>query len=251
MAKQDGIIPLKGAIDKITFSKTKTGYKAGKKSEISPARIANDPRLLKVRQQGQEFSRAASGSKTLRTSVFGSLNKSRYQQAHTRLVRVMNKVIKSDRSHGRGDRTITDGNLALLEKFNFNEKAQFNATFFAPHTVNVDRAAGQLRVDVPAFVTKDWIKAPQGATHFRLVASGAAVRFEDENFVSNHQSTDVFLLSQVNSAAINLTASIPSNSTGVLFLVLGICFYTDIDGPLEDVSNGDQNALCIVAVSAV
>jgi len=249
MARQAGILKLQGAVDDINFFKSKGKFRAGLKGEISAAKRAGAS-MEKVRNQGQVFTRAASGSKVLRVALFGALNKVPFQDVHTRLVRLLNKVIKGDKLHEPGQRTITDGNLELLNRFNFNAKTQLLTSFFAPYTSNVDRVTGQMNLQVPAFLTGENVRPPQGATHFKLIATAAAVNFEKEDFVSNNQSSAAFPLNQENTAAITITNSITPNSTDVLFHVLGICFYQEVEGKMEVVGNGDSNALAIIYVSA-
>jgi len=69
MAKQKGIIKLKGTIGDITFYKSKDGYIAREKGGIDARRIATDPAFQRTRENGAEFGRAGKAGKTLRTAL--------------------------------------------------------------------------------------------------------------------------------------------------------------------------------------
>ena len=76
MARQNGIIKLKGTIGDITFYKTKDGHLAREKGGIDANRIKNDPAFQRTRENGSEFGRAGTAGKTLRTALRTLLLKS-------------------------------------------------------------------------------------------------------------------------------------------------------------------------------
>lgn len=73
MARQKGIIKLKGTIGDITFYKTQDGHLAREKCGIDASRIASDPAFQRTRENGSEFGRAGKAGKVLRTSLRGLL----------------------------------------------------------------------------------------------------------------------------------------------------------------------------------
>lgn len=58
MARQKGIIKLKGTIGDITFYKTQDGHLAREKGGIDASRIKSDPAFQRTRENGSEFGRA-------------------------------------------------------------------------------------------------------------------------------------------------------------------------------------------------
>ena len=58
MAKQTGIIKLKGTIGGISFYKTTDRHLACEKGGIDKSRIQNDPVFQRTRENGSEFGRA-------------------------------------------------------------------------------------------------------------------------------------------------------------------------------------------------
>ncbi len=94
MARQSGIIKLKGTIGDITFYKSKDGYLARKKGGVDKERFHNDPKFQRTRENAAEFARA---SKALCTAIRPVLNKTQDSRMISRLVKSMMQVIKADR----------------------------------------------------------------------------------------------------------------------------------------------------------
>jgi len=64
MARQKGIIKLKGTIGDITFYKTsQDGHLALEKGGIEKSRIESDPAFQRTRENGAEFGRAGKAAK--------------------------------------------------------------------------------------------------------------------------------------------------------------------------------------------
>lgn len=181
MARQNGIIPLKGTIDNITFYKTKDGNLAREKGGVDANRIATDPAFIRTRENGAEFGRACKAGKVLRTAFRAMLLNVRDGRMTPRLVREMVKVIKVDVTNLRGQRNIIDGEAELLNGFEFNGDARLGDSLYAPFTATIDRAAGTLTVNIPAFIPANMLAAPDGATHFKIVGAGADLNISKVN----------------------------------------------------------------------
>ena len=69
MARQTGIIKLKGTIGDISFYKSADGHMARAKGGIDASRMANDPAFQRTRENGSEFGRAGKGGKLIRGAV--------------------------------------------------------------------------------------------------------------------------------------------------------------------------------------
>lgn len=68
MAKQKGIIKLKGTLGDITFYKSQDGFLAREKGGIEASRIASDRAFQRTRENGSEFGNANKAGKMLRTA---------------------------------------------------------------------------------------------------------------------------------------------------------------------------------------
>src|SRR5690606_25718153 len=183
MARQSGIIKLKGTIGDITFYKSKDGYLARQKGGVEKERFLNDSKFQRTRENAAEFGRAGKASKTLCTAIRPVLNRTQDSRMISRLVQAMMRVIKADRVSNRGLRNVLDGELMLLQGFDFNGNAPPSGTLEAPFSASIDRGAGVLEVDIAGFVPHRQVGAPRRTPPFRLVSAGAEVDFEQETFV--------------------------------------------------------------------
>ena len=249
MAKQKGIIKLDGTIGGITFYKSQDGYLAREKGGVPADRIANDPAFQRTRENGEEFGRAGKAGKILRNAIRALLQNASDSRMVSRLTQIMVDVIHEDTTNPRGQRNVIDGEAELLEGFEFNINGKLGTTLYAPFTGTIDRVAGTLTANVPAFVPINMIAAPGGTTHFKIVSAGAEVDFENETFVMDSQATAVLPWDATATAVINLANAVTANSTHPLFLALGIEFYQQVNGQMYPLKNGAYNALALVKVS--
>jgi hypothetical protein len=249
MAKQNGIIPLKGTIGNITFYKTKAGYLAREKSGIDANRIATDPAFVRTRENGAEFGRAGKAGKLLRTALRAVLLNAGDSYMASRLTGAMVKVVQADATNVRGERNVIDGEAELLKGFEFNSAARLGSTLYAPFTSTIDRAAGTLTVDIPPFVPVNMVACPAGATHFKILAAGAEIDFEAETFVNGNAASAELPIDATATAMLNLAVNVTAGSTKPLLLALGVEFYQQVNGVLYSLKNGAYNALALVDIS--
>lgn len=251
MAKQKGIIKLEGTIGDITFYKSQDGYLAREKGGIPADRIANDPAFQRTRENGSEFGRAGNAGKTLRTSIRALLQNASNSRMVSRLTQKMVEVIQADVTNTRGQRNVIDGEAELLEGFEFNISGKLGTTLYAPFTGTIDRVAGTLAVDIPAFIPSNMIAAPGGTTHFKIISAGSEVDFENESFVAATSETAIMPWDANATVVINLSNAVTANSTHPLFLALGVEFYQEVNGIQYPLKNGAFNALALVKVSGL
>jgi hypothetical protein len=251
MARQKGIIKLDGTIGDITFYKSQDGYLAREKGGIAADRIANDPAFQRTRENGAEFGRAGKAGKILRNAIRVLLQNASDSRMVSRLTTKMVKVIQEDATNPRGLRNVIDGEAELLEGFEFNINGKLGTTLYAPLTGTIDRAAGNISVNLPAFVPLNMIAAPGGTTHFKIVSAGAEIDFENESFIVDTKETAILPWNAVATAVINLVNAVTANSTHPLFLALGIEFYQEVNAVKYPLKNGAFNALSLVKVSGM
>ena len=251
MARQKGIIKLDGTIGGITFYKSQDGYLAREKGGVSADKIANDPNFQRTRENGEEFGRAGKAGKLLRNAIRAMLQNASDSRMVSRLTAEMVKVIQEDVTNVRGLRNVIDGEAELLEGFEFNISGKLGTTIYTPFTATIDRVAGTLTANIPAFVPINMIAAPGGSTHFKIVSTGAEIDFENETFVMDAQATGVLPWDATATAVINLVNAVTANSTHPLFLALGIEFYQEVNGQMYPLKNGAYNALALVKVSGL
>lgn len=248
MAKQIGIIKLDGIMDNIVFYQSSDGYIARMHTPITAERIASDPSFARTRENMSEFGRAGKGARLLRVALRAELQKVSDRRASNRLLRELLHVLKSDAANPRGQRTLVSAEKTSLTGFDFNANAPLGATFFAPFTVTLDRAAGTATVTLPAFTPANAVEAPAGATHFRINTAVVGVDFYAETYTYAGTHSDDILLGSVSAAPLNLTANLGPNPTGALFVVVGVEFFQRVNNVNYALNNGAFNALSIAKV---
>jgi hypothetical protein len=251
MARQKGIIKLKGTIGDITFYKTKDGHLAREKGGIEASRIKNDPAFQRTRENGSEFGRAGTAGKILRTSLRSLLVNSADGRMVSRLTQAMVKVIQADMISVRGLRNVIDGEAELLTGFEFNIRGKLGTSLFAPFVAVIDRSSGAISVDLDSFIPANMIAAPSGTTHYKIISAGAEIDFEAETFVEAHSETAILPWDAVATVPISQVNAVTPGSTKPLFLALGVEFYQEVNGQMYALKNGAYNPLALVQVSGL
>jgi hypothetical protein len=248
MARQKGIIKLKGTIGDITFYKTQDGHLAREKGGIDASRIASDPAFQRTRENGSEFGRAGKAGKILRTAFRPLLLNSADSRMVSRLTQAMVKVIQADTTSVRGLRNVIDGEAELLFGFEFNIRGKLGTSLFAPFVASIDRVAGEIKVDIASFIPSNMVAAPSGTTHFKIISGGAEVDFEAETYVVSNSETAILPWDSTPTTVINQVNAVTANSTKPLFLALGVEFYQEINGQMYPLKNGSFNPLSLAKV---
>ena len=221
MARQKGIIKLKGTIGDITFYKTQDGHLAREKGGIEASRIKSDPAFQRTRENGSEFGRAGKAGKVLRTALRALLLNSADGRMVSRLTQQMVKVIQADLVNERGLRNVIDGEAELLIGFEFNIRGKLGTSLFASFVGGINRADGKITVDIDSFIPVNMIASPSGTTHFKIVSAGAEVDFEAETFVIATSETAILPWDVTPTGAISQLNLVTAASTKPLFFGFG------------------------------
>ena len=246
MARQKGIIKLKGTIGDISFYKTSDGHLAREKGGVEKERIMNDPAFQRTRENGAEFGRAGIGGKLIRNAFRILMQTAKDKRVTSRLTKEMVALIQSDLVNDRGLRTVQDGDLGLLNGFNFNIRGKLGNTLFAPFVTAFNRVSGEFSVDVDAFSPAVRIAAPGGTTHIRIVMGGAELDFVNDSFVFEMDDSGIFPYTPPDIPALNLVAGLTATSTLPVLGVLGVEFYQEVNGQMYPLKNGAFNSLSVV-----
>lgn len=251
MAKQAGPLQIKGTIGNLTFYKSQDGFIIKSKSAISANKIAKSPSFQRTRENMAEFSTAGKAASLLRKAYVNLIIKAKDGRLTSRLTAAMYKALQADGSSNRGQRTVTNGDAALLTGLDFNIRANLASTLGAPYTATLDRVTGNVTITVPAFVPGNLVQAPQGATHFQLFMGAAAIDFDAATFeVSTAESSNLELNNTATDILI-LKAKLAANSTLPLFLAFGIEFLQQVNGNMYSLNNGEYNTCSIIKVDTL
>ena len=116
------------------------------------------------------------------------------------------------------------------------------------YTTGINRNSGKLWVDIPGFQIMHYVRMPQSATGFRIVATGAEIDFDGGTYRSESDSSPVFSTGREPVAPMRLSMGINKRSKHPLFVALSIQFFKLIGNKLEKVAQREY-ASAIVAVS--
>ncbi len=249
-AKQRGDRKIKGSLGDITFRRNKNGnYTAFDKPESIAGKIATDPRFKRTRENGAEFGRAGVAGKLIRDAIRSKTVLVSDSGALPRLLKELMRVIKSDTVNDRGLRTISAGEIGILEGFDFNITAPLSIILPAPFTATIDRVAGSLQLNVPGFIPTKLMKVPMGATHFKFTSLGMELDFDSGQFIADAKTSPDIPWNNDVFGDISLTTTVTPNSTKKLFLLVGLEFNQLVNGKFYQMTSGNFNSMKIVKVS--
>ncbi|AXY76187.1 hypothetical protein D3H65_20310 [Paraflavitalea soli] len=232
------IVKLKGAIDDISFYKTQDGFMARQKTAISADRIKTDPKFDLLRRAGQEFGTGGKAGKLFRDIWNTELNKARDNRVTSRVTQAMVAVLQSDPTSDLGLRRVENGDLTLLQGFEFNIGVPFAAcvkTQF-PHTI--DRVSGQVRVNLVSHIPRLEIAPPDNATHYSIFAAAAAIDFATGEYSITRQSSASLPWDNDPTVASVLQMAVLPATTLPIFLLLGVEFVKLVNGKSYPLSKG-------------
>lgn len=249
MARQSGLIKLKGTLDNVNFYKTKDGNLARMKTSVDAKRIANDPAFERTRENGKEFGKSASSGKLLRDAIRPMSLNAADGRVTARMTKLMTLIKNLDTTSDRGSRVVAVGiqdpqALASLKGFDFNNQALLGSILYKPFTVNP--ATGE--IVITDLIPQMDIQVPQGATHIQLSAGFVGVDFGTGE-KELQLSPVVNLPIDTTQSTVTLTpAGVPAVATTKLFL-LKMEFFQEVNGSQYTLKNGAFNALKVVEVA--
>lgn len=249
MAKQKGIIKLKGTISDISFYETQDGFLAREKGGVDGKRIANDPAFIRTRENGLEFGSSASAGKILRGALFSMLKTASDNRVVSRLTKLMTEIKNLDATSARGSRNVgvaiaLPTAKAKLKGFNFNNRAVLESILFNTYSVNTGTGV----ITINGLVPLDEILFPQGATHVTLKGAWARVDFVT-GITQLFNSNVVNLPLNAVSSNVVLTPTGTPSGPGTDIFLLQIEFFQLVNTIQYSLKNGAHNALAIVEVS--
>jgi hypothetical protein len=249
MARQKGLIKIKGTLDDLTFYKTQDGNLVKTKTSLDGTRIATDPAFIRTRENGSEFSAAAKAGKLLRDALRAYISGSSDDRVTSRLTALMMKIKTLDATSARGARTVgtaiaLPNAMTALQGFNFNNRALIGEILHKPYIINT--ATGE--IDINAFMASNDVDIPQGATHISLTGCWAKVDFVNGVYNVQTSPTTNAAVSAA-SANVALTPATAPTGTGTNIYLLKIEFFQMVNTVQYSLKNGAYNAVAIVKVA--
>ncbi|HVD99988.1 MAG TPA: hypothetical protein VNB90_17395 [Cytophagaceae bacterium] len=249
MARQNGILKIKGTIGGMTFYKSQDGDLVREKGGVSGERIASDPAFIRTRENGAEFSAAGKAGKLFRDNLRPMMLNASDNRVTSRVTKVMINELKQDTASQRGSRTpaaglATANGKALIKGFNFNLKSVLGSVLYKPFAVNT--ATGVITIN--GLTPINDIAFPAGATHITLTGAYANINFATGVAAMSLTNSQNLALNAT-SGNVTLTPTAVPPGTGIKFYLLKIEFFQMVNAVQYSLKNGSYNALAIVEVA--
>lgn len=249
MARQKGIIKLKGKIGDISFYKTQDGHLAREKGGVDASRIANDPAFVRTRENGAEFGSSAGSGKVLRDALRTMLMTASDNRVTSRLTKLMTDIKNLDATSARGLRTVGTAIAlptakALLKGFNFNSKAILGGVLYKPYVVNT----GTGGITINGLVPINDIAYPSGSTHVSMKSAWGKIDFATGIFDVQFSNTVNLPLDGTLTNAVLTPGAAPVGAGTDVYLLL-VEFLQEVNTIQYSLKNGAYNALSIVEVA--
>lgn len=174
MARQLGHVKYKGTIGEIRHFKIKgmSGNFASLNGGATAEQIKNDSAFVRTRENMNEFGGCATVGKAIRAGQAQLMKQMSDSQFTGRLLGIVKKINLEDQSEARGYRAILiSAAPQYLIGLNFNRNNSFEGLFLVPVETVVNNDRNSVTLTTEDFEALKQIKAPSGATHFRLVNS--------------------------------------------------------------------------------
>ena len=212
--------------------------------------IRKNPRYVRWVENMDEFGRACNANQQFRLAFRPLLKNMADRYVSGRLSRLMLRVLQSDKIHGRGERTVVDGELQLLEHFNFNRETRlFDILSIPGYTIHFSRETGQVQVSLPAILPATFVNYPEGANQFSIHVIAAAVDFSGYSDIEpGHYSTEEISQSVTWTEPEQFTLHLPPGIHLPVFITIGIEFSKRLRSGKFMLTDKKYNAMEVVRV---
>lgn len=179
MAKQEGIIKLKGTLDGLNF------YQLNGKPVVRRAgggfngkAIKTSPNMQRVRENSSEFGHSSQANRVFRNAILSLTFGTPFPNFHRHLMPLFIQLRNLDTTSVRGKRTVSMGfatpkGKELLQKFDFTPDCAF--TKVLPFDFDIDAQSQHLQL---RNLQLHLATTPKGATHISLQYGVLAIDFD-------------------------------------------------------------------------
>ncbi|MES2332641.1 MAG: hypothetical protein V4539_23745 [Bacteroidota bacterium] len=248
MAKQFGQVSLIGTVGDTTYTRTSNGFRAGQRSRLNKNSILTSPRFARLREHMEEFGRAGKAGKMVREHLNLLIGNCKDTRMSSRLTTLMLTAVQMDKVNPLGQRNVLDGELSVLEKFEFNSGASLVGTLAADVSGDIDRSTGQASVQIAAFVPEEVMKYSLAASHYRISIGAAVINFEDGTGQRRFTDGPYLPVGKEAAAAQSLAVSLPTGLTDPILLALKLEFFTEVNGYMNGLRDSSYGTCSILKV---
>ena len=248
MAKQKGLIKIKGTIGNLSFYTTRHGDVVRTKWGPDKETRKNNPAFAAADRNSTEFGGCSASGKVFRQTVAELIGGISDIDLNTRVNSLMIAVKNLDKKSEHGKRNVGTALLNpqaihLFEGFNFNKDAPLDSILKAPYVV--DKGTG--RITISRIAEKGAVKFPKGASH--VCFSGGWARIDFIMKKAELKTSEVKLLPRnTEQRSIILKPKKVPKIKGRDFFILKIGFLQDQGGKLYVLGDRKYNSAAVVGV---
>jgi hypothetical protein len=183
MSTYSSLFEVQGKIGATTFQKRKGKLIIGKTGGVSAERIAKAKEFKRTRENNREFAGSANVAKSLRDSIADVAFRFADDYFSVRLASRFGAILRES-TGTRGKRPIEIvPNKDHLVGLEMDKEKQLSSSFVAPFAVSANTDRNTATLDIPVFNYDGRLHVPEGATHWNLVLTIAAV--SDHGYVTS------------------------------------------------------------------
>ncbi|PVH26940.1 hypothetical protein [Sphingobacterium corticibacter] len=232
----------------ITVNQRTGSFKIRAKSGVDGERVLKDTRFVRTRENGYEFGRASRKGKQIRMQLRHVFRGIADSTMKNRLVSLLHHIQKNDRVNTRGARMLLPENAAMLRGFEFNKNSSLSLIFTEKLDIQYDRDSGLAKLLIPAFNPQNASYLPKVATYISFSFAAAPLPITEERWPSAISTeTDFITLVGIYEGA-ELHLQLPPSSPDVIYFLVDISAYKQINKDYTPLQDGKRNALTIIKV---
>jgi hypothetical protein len=181
------------------------------------------------RELAKEFASAGNGTRLIFTALHVLLKESaKEHQLSGKLTARLLQVAQSDPISDLGKRSLSKGDLRLLEGFDFYLKRPLLRHLPGMPEVKVDRRTGKCYITLTEFMPAEWLPSNCSASHITIKAAATALDFELERFTTFTGNSVALPVDK--STGVSFGFDAPKGSSLPIVVVVGVQFEQVING---------------------
>lgn len=230
MAKQKGIIPIKGTLGGVNYyflKGTPVARKAG--GGFNGEDIKNKPSMQRVRENSHEFGHCSAANKIFREAIEPLTEGKLYPTFHSSLMSLFNELKNLDEVHPRGERKVSKGIVtkagqAILVAHSFTPENTLSKRL--PFEYEIDAETGVLHIKN---LKTSLLQLPKGATHVAFRYGVLHIDFDTFDY-ELCEAPVVWIGTESTEKQQILTPVLATKSLPITIYVLGMRMYQEHQG---------------------
>jgi hypothetical protein len=231
MSTLAGPLKIIGPMGALTFYTTSDGKTiVRQKGGPSREKVLNHHNFIRSRENFTDFGSVSKVASNIRRALGPLLSHTSEGSYFNRLVGLLKMISETDVYNEAGSQNPFNGNVYLLEDFQWNAKLSFKDALQTEYSSFVDVAQGKVRVVFESFVPIAAVKAPARATHFQVMLKSAIIRAGQDSPAMSPEASALFALDSNETGVIDLSMDLNTANGALLMMGLCIVFYEEVLG---------------------